>query len=128
MKKHLKIRLELDDMDAIIFDMDGVITDTASIHAAAWKQLFDEYLEKVADQKSESFEPFDVNSDYLLYVDGKPRYEGVKSFLESRNIELPFGDMTTRLTEKPFADWGTRKTWNSRRCFAGKDLTFSRPP
>lgn len=77
--------------DAVIFDLDGVVTKTAKIHAAAWKELFDEYLEARASWEGESFEPFDLDADYRRYVDGKPRYEGVKSFLESRGIELDYG-------------------------------------
>jgi alpha,alpha-trehalase len=75
------------DFDAVIFDLDGVVTRTARVHAAAWKKLFDAFLA----EREEGFEPFDVEGDYLRYVDGKPRYEGVKSFLASRGIELPFG-------------------------------------
>ncbi len=68
--------------DAILFDLDGVITKTAKTHAAAWKALFDEYLKECADRSGEPFRSFDAEKDYLQYVDGKPRYEGVKSFLE----------------------------------------------
>ena len=75
------------DYDAVIFDMDGVVTRTARVHAEAWKKLFDEYLQKRAG-KGKEFRPFDPDEDYRRYVDGKPRYEGVKSFLESRKIEL----------------------------------------
>ena len=77
--------------DAILLDLDGVITDTASIHAACWKQMFDEYLQKRATQISEVFRPFDIATDYRLYVDGKPRYDGVRDFLTSRGIQLPQG-------------------------------------
>src|SRR5215831_12831908 len=75
----------------ILFDMDGVITDTASIHAACWKTMFDEYLQKRAKQKAEPFRPFEVATDYKIYVDGKPRYLGVRDFLKSRGICLPEG-------------------------------------
>lgn len=78
-------------LEAILFDLDGVITDTAAVHATAWKRLFDEFLEgykgKVEDRSS-----FRLPQDYVAYVDGKPRYEGVRSFLESRGIHLPYGD------------------------------------
>jgi beta-phosphoglucomutase family hydrolase len=80
-----------DRYDAVLFDLDGVITDTASIHAACWKQMFDEYLQKRAIQRGEAFHPFDIATDYLLYVDGKPRYDGVRDFLASRGIQLPQG-------------------------------------
>jgi beta-phosphoglucomutase family hydrolase len=77
--------------DAVLLDLDGVITDTASIHAACWKQMFDEYLLKRATQRGEAFQPFDISADYRLYVDGKPRYDGVRDFLTSRGIQLPEG-------------------------------------
>ncbi len=83
MKKKNKI-------SAYIFDMDGVITKTARVHAQAWKKMFDEFL-KNQSPESGDYQPFDKHSDYLKYVDGKPRYDGVKSFLESRGISLPFG-------------------------------------
>ena len=80
-----------DQYDAVLLDLDGVITDTASIHAACWKQMFDEYLQKRATQKGEAFRPFDIATDYRLYVDGKPRFDGVRDFLASRGIQLPEG-------------------------------------
>ena len=73
--------------DAVLFDMDGVVTRTADVHAAAWKQAFDDFLA----ERSSSARPFDIETDYHLYVDGKPRFDGVASFLKSRNIELPWG-------------------------------------
>jgi len=79
-------------LDGVLFDMDGVITDTAKAHAAVWKQVFDEYLKERADREGEEFQPFDSRREYRQYVDGKPRYDGVKSFLESRGIELPHGN------------------------------------
>lgn len=78
--------------DAVIFDMDGVITKTALTHAAAWKKMFDEYLRKRETERGEKFVEFTHAGDYLPYVDGKPRYKGVASFLESRGIDIPFGD------------------------------------
>jgi beta-phosphoglucomutase family hydrolase len=79
---------------ACLFDLDGVLTDTASVHAAAWKQMFDEYLRARADATGEPFEPFDVKKDYGPYVDGKPRLDGTRAFLASRGITLPDGDAT----------------------------------
>jgi trehalose-phosphatase len=76
---------------AVIFDLDGVVTRTARVHAAAWKRLFDEYLRERAARLGEAFQPFDMDADYRRYVDGKPRYDGVRSFLEARGIQLPFG-------------------------------------
>ena len=76
--------------DAVIFDLDGVITKTATVHSHAWKKMFDNYLKVRAEKYGELFRKF-TQEDYLAYVDGKPRYDGVKSFLESRNINIPFG-------------------------------------
>lgn len=80
------------DFDAVLFDLDGVLTQTANVHASAWKQLFDAFLQERAYRTGEPFTPFDIEADYRRYVDGKPRYDGVESFLESRGIKLPFGD------------------------------------
>ena len=77
--------------DAVLFDLDGVITDTANLHAASWKQMFDEYLKQRATRSGEEFHPFDITADYLRYVDGKPRFDGVRDFLGSRHIQLPEG-------------------------------------
>ena len=79
------------DYDAVLFDLDGVLTRTASVHAAAWKKLFDGFLEKRAAEAGEPFVAFDIDADYRRYVDGKPRYDGVAAFLQSRGIEWPLG-------------------------------------
>jgi beta-phosphoglucomutase family hydrolase len=76
-------------IQACLFDLDGVLTQTAKVHAEAWKQMFDEFLRTRAAKTGEPFVPFDPVKDYTEYVDGKPRYDGVRSFLESRGIELP---------------------------------------
>ncbi|HMM11781.1 MAG TPA: beta-phosphoglucomutase family hydrolase [Bacteroidales bacterium] len=78
--------------DAIIFDLDGVITQTALVHSAAWKKMFDDFLRWHADAHGYTFREFTHKDDYLPYVDGKPRYKGVADFLESRGISLPFGE------------------------------------
>src|SRR5574337_1921625 len=78
-----------DGPDAFIFDLDGVITFTARVHAAAWKELFDTFLRGWSEKSGEPFQPF-RESDYYAYVDGKPRYDGVLSFLRSRGIHLPY--------------------------------------
>ena len=80
------------DYDAVLFDLDGVLTRTASVHAAAWKKLFDGFLEKRAAETGKPFVPFDIDADYRRYVDGKPRYDGVQAFLASRRITLPLGE------------------------------------
>ena len=82
------VTLSPQDYDAILFDLDGVLTQTASVHAAAWKRLFDEFLELRTARIGEPFVPFDIDVDYRRYVDGKPRYDGVIAFLKSRAIEL----------------------------------------
>jgi len=77
---------------AVLFDLDGVLTATAKVHAAAWKQMFDTFLDEWSRQQSRRLEPFHIETDYKLYVDGKSRYDGVVSFLEARGIQLPYGD------------------------------------
>lgn len=77
--------------DAVIFDLDGVVTDTASVHAAAWKAVFDDLLRARAATESTLFNPFDADRDYRRHVDGKDRYDGVAAFLSSRAIRLPWG-------------------------------------
>jgi beta-phosphoglucomutase family hydrolase len=79
------------DIHALLFDLDGVLTQTAKVHAAAWKETFDEFLRKNAKESGTEFVPFDKVADYDEYVDGKPREDGVRSFLASRGIELPEG-------------------------------------
>jgi beta-phosphoglucomutase family hydrolase len=78
-----------DGIRACLLDMDGVLTETATVHARAWKSMFDAYLRR-REGESEGFQPF-TQDDYDRYVDGKPRYDGVRSFLQSRGIELPQG-------------------------------------
>jgi len=101
--------INLSEIAAIIFDTDGVLTDTASIHAESWKHLFDEYMEGCAKRHNEAFQPFNVDSDYLRYVDGKPRYDGVKSFLESRGIFLPQGSPDDSPDKETICGLGNRK-------------------
>ena len=104
-----KMQINPSEIHAVIFDMDGVVTDTATIHAAAWKQMFDEYLEERARQQGEQFQPFDAALDYHRFVDGKPRYDGVKSFLESRGISLPYGNRKDKPDEETICGLGNRK-------------------
>jgi len=91
-------------LKAVILDMDGVITQTAKVHKKAWKKMFDAFLEG----ESENPEPFS-DQDYIKYVDGKPRYKGVQSFLQSRNIDLPYGDPDDSEKEKTVCGLGNRK-------------------
>ncbi|HZH48563.1 MAG TPA: HAD family hydrolase, partial [Nitrospira sp.] len=86
-----KSRLNFADFAAILCDLDGVITKTSMVHAIAWKRLFDDYLKTVATHTGSTFKPFEIEEDYRLYVDGKPRYDGVRDFLRSRALSLPPG-------------------------------------
>ena len=104
--------------DAVLFDLDGVLTSTAAIHAEAWKRLFDDYLaqlQKTAaadpaalNSTADRFRPFDM-TDYRRYVDGRPRYEGVRTFLASRGIELPPGTPDEPPSDRTVAGLGNRK-------------------
>jgi beta-phosphoglucomutase family hydrolase len=98
-----------DGITTCLFDLDGVLTQTAKIHARAWKQMFDDYLRERAQRTGEEFHEFDRPTDYDEYVDGKPRLDGVVSFLQSRGIEVPMGTPA----DPPEADTahglGTRK-------------------
>jgi beta-phosphoglucomutase family hydrolase len=98
-----------DGIRACLFDLDGVLTQTAKVHAAAWKQMFDEFLRDWADSHSQEFVPFDQVEDYDQYVDGKPRYDGVRSFLESRGIELPQGSPDDSPSAQTIDGLGNRK-------------------
>ncbi len=87
------IRVSPRDCDGALFDLDGVLTQTAQVHARAWKEVFDGFLEQRAAETGEPFVPFDIGDDYRRYVDGKSRYDGVVSFLASRGIDLPWGSL-----------------------------------
>lgn len=84
--------LELGEVDAVLFDLDGVVTDTASVHAAAWKEVFDDVMRAAAARDGVELRPFDADEDYRRYVDGRPRIDGVEGFLASRGISLPRGE------------------------------------
>jgi beta-phosphoglucomutase family hydrolase len=98
-----------DGIRACLFDLDGVLTQTAKVHAAAWKQMFDEYLRQRAEREGAEFVPFDARGDYDKYVDGKPRIDGVRSFLESRGIQLPEGSPDDAPAAETVAGLGNRK-------------------
>jgi beta-phosphoglucomutase family hydrolase len=98
-----------DSVRACLFDLDGVLTKTATIHAAAWKEMFDDYLHERAARTGEKFVPFDPIADYDSYVDGKPRYEGVRSFLAARGIELPEGEPGDPSSAETVRGLGDRK-------------------
>jgi beta-phosphoglucomutase family hydrolase len=92
-----------------LFDLDGVLTRTAKIHAQAWKEMFDGFLREWAERTGEPFEEFDRPTDYDEYVDGRPRLDGVRSFLESRGIEMPMGSPTDPPDAETVHALGTRK-------------------
>lgn len=93
----------------VIFDLDGVVTQTATIHARSWKIVFDDYLRLRAKRSGEPFQEFTYQDDYLTYVDGKPRYKGVQNFLASRNIHLPFGDPADPPDKETICGIGNKK-------------------
>jgi beta-phosphoglucomutase family hydrolase len=98
-----------DPIRACLFDLDGVLTQTAKVHAAAWKQMFDDYLKRRAERTGEPFRPFDDEHDYDEYVDGRPRYDGVRAFLTSRGIELPEGEADDPPSAETIHGLGNRK-------------------
>lgn len=106
---------------ACLFDLDGVLTDTASVHRKAWKEMFDAFLNERAERTGEQFVEFDIDTDYLTYVDGKKRDDGVRSFLDSRGIELPddavteLGDRKNDLFQKTLRADGVEVFEGSRR-------------
>lgn len=85
------VTIDVERFEALIFDLDGVITQTASLHARAWKQLFDEFLARQTAEAGRKLAPFDAEADYRRYVDGKARIAGVLSFLAARGIAVPMG-------------------------------------
>src|SRR6266581_974737 len=98
-----------DRVRACLFDLDGVLTQTAKVHAAAWKEMFDGYLRDRGARSGKEFVAFDPVGDYHEYVDGKPRYEGVRSFLDSRGIDLPQGDPRDAADAETADGLGNRK-------------------
>jgi len=98
-----------DGVRACLFDLDGVLTDTASVHKKAWKATFDSYLRERADRTGEPFVEFDVGADYLNYVDGKKREDGVRTFLSARGITLPEGDPDDDPSAETVNGLGNRK-------------------
>jgi beta-phosphoglucomutase family hydrolase len=96
-------------MTTLLFDLDGVITQTAVVHAAAWKEMFDDFLATYGDRSGIQQAPFDRGEDYDRFVDGKPRYDGVRSFLASRSIELPEGTPEDAASAQTVCGLGNRK-------------------
>ena len=104
----MKVDLTGGHFDAVLFDLDGVLTDTARLHAASWKKMFDGFLRQRADATGELFRPFEMD-DYRQYVDGMPRYDGVRDFLKSRAIELPEGSPEDPPDRETVCGLGNRK-------------------
>ncbi|GFG53632.1 hypothetical protein CQY20_27135 [Mycolicibacterium agri] len=98
-----------DSVLACLFDLDGVLTDTASVHRKAWKAMFDAYLSARAERSGDRFVPFDIDEDYRRYVDGKRREDGVRSFLASRDITLPEGEPDDDASVETVHGLGNRK-------------------
>jgi hypothetical protein len=102
-------RVEAPAIAAVLFDMDGVVTQTAQAHAVAWKRLFDDFLKSRADERGEAFEPFDIERDYREYVDGKPG--------ASRSRRGPSSCPTSRPRKAPYGNASSRSkgwSWNAR--------------
>jgi beta-phosphoglucomutase family hydrolase len=97
------------EVRACLFDLDGVLTDTASVHRKAWTAMFDDFLQARAERDGSEFVPFDADADYLSYVDGKKREDGVRSFLSSRGISLPEGEPTDDADTETVSGLGNRK-------------------
>jgi trehalose 6-phosphate phosphatase len=101
--------IDLSAFDGFLFDLDGVITRTAALHAAAWKKLFDDYLTAHAADAGTAFVPFDIVTDYRRHVDGKPRHAGIRDFLASRDIRLPDGTPQDEASQDTVYGLGKRK-------------------
>lgn len=114
--------VDADRFDAVLFDLDGVITDTAKVHSAAWAEMFDAYLRARSDEGGDAFVPFSTD-DYLTYVDGKPRYDGVRDFLTSRGIALPEGTPESPPDEESVCGLGNRKNVLVRQRLATEGVT-----
>ncbi len=105
----MKNPISSDKYKAVLFDLDGVLTSTEKTHSECWKKMFDDLLEKHAIANKLDFIPFDIEDDYLKYVDGKPRYKGVEDFLCSRDIDIPEGTPDSPPDELSICGLGNRK-------------------
>ena len=113
--KELTARLDALHIRALIFDLDGVITQTATVHASAWKKMFDAYLLQRGKQDGTSYAPLNISTDYPQYIDGIPRYDGVRNFLRSRNIVLPEGSPEDMPGTETVAGLGNQKNTYFRK-------------
>lgn len=107
--KQFNLPVTPERFDVVLFDLDGVLTDTAKVHAACWKKMFDEFLRKRAESRGEEYRPFSITEDYYLYVDGRLRSDGVRDFLRSRNVNLPEGDPDAPPESETVSGLGNRK-------------------
>lgn len=96
-------------LEALIFDLDGVLTKTAAVHMKAWEQMLKSYLDQYRSKTGQNIKPYDSKMDYLQYIDGKARYDGVKSFLDSRQINLPYGSPDDESGKETICGLGNRK-------------------
>jgi len=113
---------DVDRFDAVLFDLDGVLTATAKVHAASWKQMFDAFLRRRARSSGGDFVPFEIDTDYKLYVDGRPRHDGVRRFLQSRGIELQPGDPDAPRNYDTVAGLGKHKNGLFQQALATGDI------
>jgi alpha,alpha-trehalase len=104
-----ELTLSRERFAAAIFDLDGVVTRTVEVHAAAWKQLFDSFMNERLAQDGEDLHPFDSDRDYSQYIDGRPRYQGIKHFLSARHIDLPMGEPADPPENETVCGLGNRK-------------------
>ena len=110
-------------VDAVVFDLDGVVTDTAEFHAAAWKELFDAVLQDSRIPQDARRDPF-TDADYLSYVDGRTREDGVTAFLESRGVTLPAGGPRMARGNGPWRGLAHARTASSKNCWASARPCF----
>jgi beta-phosphoglucomutase family hydrolase len=107
MKDNARSRIRIPEgITTLLFDLDGVLTNTAKVHSEAWKEMFDAYLK---EREGDDFQPFDIGTDYAEYVDGRLRQDGVRAFLESRGIELPEGEADDPADAETVNGLGNRK-------------------
>ena len=110
-----KIPIDWGRFRAVLFDLDGVITQSASVHAAAWKETFDDFLTRHSKTTGTTFEPFDIHRDYTRHVDGLPRRDGIRAFLKSRGLSLAEGSADAPATSDTIAGLASRKNNAFRR-------------
>lgn len=123
----MPVTISTTDFDAVLFDLDGVVTQTEKLHTIAWKALFDEFLSRFAQRNGTPFVPFDAETDYLQYVDGKQRYDGVTSFLAARDIPLPYGDPEDDSSRETVCGLGNKKNSTFLACLAEKGVEVFEP-